>query len=273
MSSFIRKYCAVVPMVLAVAFMSFSTNVRAQAETATPCGRAGNPRLPELLKKGSIGALPWWGGVHMGGDICDWSSSHLGATGKPPVKPIPTANMDEDEAEYASWRALENWSCMYTALSAMDGDTSTAWCEGKKDEGVGEVLVVKVDTTKPVRIWSGLGASDHLYKANNRARKIRIWALQARQARKEIGQYETGLVFEDITVVGSHEVTLKDLNGWQPLPLPPRRGLAFRSVIENGKPAVDHKDSTFLAVEILSVYRGTKYNDTCISEIGIEQGK
>ncbi len=244
MSSFIRKYCAVVPIVLAVAFMSLSTNGRAQAEMESPCGRAGNPRLPELLKKGSIGALTWWGGVHMGGDICDWSSSHLGRPAS-----LPSSQFHREHGRrrgrYASWRALENWSCMYTALSAMDGDTSTAWCEGKKDEGVGEILVVKVDTTKPVRIWSGLGVSDHLYKANNRARKIRIWALQARQARKEIGQYETGLVFEDITVVGSHEVTLKDLNGWQPLPLPPRRGLAFRSVIETGKRPLIKKTAPF----------------------------
>ncbi|MCU0844656.1 MAG: hypothetical protein MUC76_06995 [Spirochaetes bacterium] len=268
-----KKHVAVLAVFIVMALVVLSVETPSRADRDYPCDRAGNTVLPALLKKGSIGELTWWGGVHMGSGICDWSSSHLRATGSPPARAVPAEGQDEDEADYEYYRALERWSCMYTALSAMDGSTATAWCEGKKDEGIGEILIVKVDTAKPVRIWNGLGAGDSLYRANNRAQKIRVWALQARQARKEIGQYETGLVFTDITVVGSHEITLKDFNGWQSLPLPPRKRLAFQSVIEKGEPAVKYEDSMFLAIEILSVYRGAKYNDTCISEIGNGEAK
>ncbi len=262
------KRISFLSVLIAISLVCFSSEACPQVSMTSPCDKPGNAELPSLLKKGSIGELTWWGDGHFGSYICDWSSSHLKATGKAPVRAVPADGRDEDDVEYEYWRAVGSWSCMYSAVSAMDGNTGTAWCEGKKDEGIGEILIVKTDTTKPVRIWNGLGASDSLYKANNRVQRARIWVLQAKQARQEIGQYDIGIAYEDITVLGSHEITIKDRNGWQPLPLPPHKRLAFKSVSRSVEPEVKPEDSTFLAIEILSVYKGAKYNDTCISEIG-----
>ncbi|HSV96501.1 MAG TPA: hypothetical protein VLM75_06135 [Spirochaetota bacterium] len=267
MGAFVKKHLSIFSLLVAASF------VLATLDTASPGEKAGNARLPSLLKKGYIGELTWWEGKNIGEYSRNWSTSHLKATGTGPAKPVPTADQDPDDVEREYYRDLENWECMYSAWSAMDGNYKTAWCEGKQDEGIGEILIVKADTRKPVQIWNGLGASDSLYKANNRAQKIRVWALQAGKAQKAIGQYDIGIAYEDITVVGSHEITLKDLNGWQPLPLPARRRPAFQSVIENGQPALKYEGSTFLAIEILSVYKGTKYNYTCISEINADKGK
>lgn len=273
MSAFIRKNRIHTAAIIAATLFFIAPHTGIRTATGQPDDTTGNAVLADTLKKGSIGELTWWGGTPFADDICKWSSSHLGATGRPPAKPVPVAGQDDDEAGYEYYRKYEAWSCMYSALGAMDGDTATAWSEGKKDEGIGEILIVRVDTTKPVRIWNGLGASENLFRANNRVEKARVWALQAKRVRREIGQYEIGTVFQDITAVGSHEIILRDLNGWQPLPLPARKKLSFESEMADGKPVVSLADATFIAVEILSVYRGSKYNDTCISEIGADAGK
>lgn len=270
MKNIIMKHFVLPSLIAAATLILVRGNVQSQVYTASLCEKAGNADLPSLIKKGSIGELTWFGNMHIGSYVCDWSTSYLKATGKGPVPPAGTGDGDADDASYDYELAREKWSCMYSAWGAMDGSTATAWCEGKKDEGIGEILIVKADVSKPVRIWNGLGASETLYRANNRPQKIRVTVLQAKRASMVIGQYTEGIEYSDITALGSHEITLKDLNGWQPLPVPPHERLAFKSISEHGEPAVKNEDSTFIAVEILSVYKGTKYNDTCISEIGGE---
>lgn len=263
-----KKHLILPVLIIAVSILLLQGEINSQIYEASLCTNEGNPNLPSLLKKGTIGELNWWGGMHIGSYICDWSTSYLKATGTGPKMPVVKGDADPDDAMHGYQLARELWSCEYSAYSAMDGNTGTAWCEGKKDDGIGEILIVRADISKPVYIWNGLGASDSLYKANNRAQKIRLTVLQAKQASMIIGQYTEGIAYKDITVLGSHEITLKDLNGWQPLPLPSHKRLAFHSISQHGEPVVKDENSTFIAVEILSVYKGTKYNDTCISEIG-----
>jgi hypothetical protein len=56
------------------------------------------------------------------------------------------------------------------------------------------------------------------------------------------------------------------------LPLPALKNLPFESEMIDGKPAVSPEKARFVAIEILSVYRGSRHNDTCISEIGAVTG-
>ena len=62
------------------------------------------------------------------------------------------------------------------------------------------------------------------------------------------------------------KLTLKDINDWQPLDLG-----EYNEVDEWYYKKLDsyelQESNTFLAVQILSVYPGTKYKDTLISEI------
>ena len=242
-----------------------------QIYSASKCERHGNPALADMLHSGKIDKLSWMGKWHLGLYVCDWCTSFLPASGRGP-KPLP-ANL-EDLPDWETMASdhemeLEKWHGMYSPWSAMDSDSKTAWCEGRKDNGTGEVLLVKADTSKPVRIWAGLGASADLHRKNSRPEKVKVYVLQASKAYVNIGQYADGIEYQDIKVLASGEVILKDLNGYQPLPLPKHsRSSSVINTSSYGAPPVKIEDTTFVALEILSVYPGTKYSDTCISEAG-----
>jgi len=227
----------------AIASVAFS-----QYDYKLPSGKP-NPQLKEKLKKGKVGSLFFRNGND--GTYEEWASSTRRAEGKPPKvrrEAIEDPSIDDGESLFA----YVGWLCMYSAYSAMDGNPKTAWVEGVAGDGIGEVVIVKVNTRRPVRIWAGYGKSETTFKNNNRPKKVRVYVLEGRHDWG--GSTELADLFTDIRVVGKHEVILKDLNGYQPLNLP-------KHTISNKKAI------TFVAVEILSVYSGTKYKDTCISEI------
>jgi len=262
-----KRYLMLSVLITAVSLLLIQGGFYSQTYDTSLHAEEGNPSLSSMLKKGIISELSTFGSQHIG-TYTQWSTSYLKATGKAPEKPAVTGDKDPEEIDYEYDQVFDRWSSMYNAYSAMDGNPATAWCEGKEDEGIGEILIVKADILNPVYIWNGLGKNNNLYFANNRAKKIRLTVLQAKKASKLIGQFNIGITYNDITVLGSHDITLKDHNGWQPLPIPTHKRLSTQSIIDNKEQIVKTEDTTFIAVEILSVYKGTKYNDTCISEIG-----
>jgi hypothetical protein len=176
-----------------------------------------------------------------------WCSSYLAPEGSKPKK---TDDMDEELRAYE--QAVDEWSCMYSPQRAQDGNPATAWCEGAADNGLGETLVARVDATRPVRIWAGFGQSADYFQKNARPRKIQVSVLVAERSAAN----QRGTTFLNLKVRAQSELELKDLNGWQPLALPPVR--------------LEENDGglSFVAIKILSVYPGSKYKDTLISEIG-----
>lgn len=65
----------------------------------------------------------------------------------------------------------------YHAARAFDGSLRTAWCEGKKGDGVNETLTLvlheEVSLTK-VEVAMGFWKSKKLFKANNRPTKLQV---------------------------------------------------------------------------------------------------
>ena len=102
MSAFIRKNRLRTAAIIAATLFFIAPHTGIRTATGHPDDTTGNAVLAESLKKGSIGELTWWGGTPVADDIGKWSSSHLGATGKPPAKPVPVAGQDEDEAGYST---------------------------------------------------------------------------------------------------------------------------------------------------------------------------
>ncbi len=221
----------------------------AQRYEGTPC-RAGDPSLKKKILSGTVGDLAE--PMSPNGLFDEWSTSMLRPDGKPPESP-GRCGKDRSMGPCEKYLALyHGWSCMYGAGSAMDHRPSTAWAEGADGDGIGEIVMVKVDITRPVRIWAGFGRSEKLFRANNRPRRVAVYALEGFG-----GSGKLMFLFDTIRVIGKHEAELKDVNGYQGLPLP-----AFRL-----SPDTRGDRHTFVAVEILSVYRGDTYRDTCISEI------
>ena len=193
-----------------------------------------------------------------------FTTSYLISAATPPISALPPrqANLDAwFDALTAYQKSLPPASdiaaaaaeakCEYAPRSAWDGDPKTAWVAGGGRDGIGEVLIAP-KTADRLEIWAGYGKSGALFKANNRPKEVRIYLIAgtAKQTDEEMESEAT--TYSDLRVLGARTATLDDLNGYQPLPLP------------NASKAAG---TQFVAVEILSVYRGTKYHDTAISEI------
>ena len=124
----------------------------------------------------------------------------------------------------------------YKAEFANDLSYKTAWVEGKNDEGIGEYLEYYFKNDSPriteVIISNGYMESEETWKNNNRVKKLKL--------------YVNGVPFGILN--------LKDSRTDQ-----------YFSVGTLGH----NKNGTdlILKFEILEVYKGSKYNDTAITEI------
>jgi len=127
----------------------------------------------------------------------------------------------------------------YHAFYALDGVPATAWVEGKEGDGVGETLhfdVSKVTNAKRARltIHAGYHKSKALWDANGRPSKVRVRLLTAAGG-----------------AVVAKEFDLKDEMKAQELVLDLPQAKSFEAV----------------ELTILAVTKGTKYADTCISDV------
>lgn len=121
----------------------------------------------------------------------------------------------------------------YKAENLVDGNTTTAWVEGADGAGIGEWVKFGFDTPKnikAIKILAGYAKTEKVYMTNNRVKKLKI-------------------IFSD----ERYQIAdLKDVNNFQ------------RILIDRDSP------TKFIKLEILEVYKGSKFNDTCISEIDFE---
>jgi hypothetical protein len=221
----------------------------------------GNPLLKKISQGFVLKDLCTGAGIHNDA----WSSSFLQPEGKPPVKPAPTGDEDADmEAEYVYLAEYARWTCMYAPERLRDGDPATPWVEGVKGPGIGEVVVAYLPSLTTIGILNGFQKSADLYAKNTRPRKVKIWLLAAeRMDVSECAEY-----YFNVKTIGSIEAELKDAMGWQKLPLPVPPG----NIPKTKTAGVSEQDSEvkwFVALQILSVYPGTKWEDCCISEIGV----
>jgi len=216
-----------------------------------PC-KSGNTNLKSLFKGDTLKNLL----VHdcRGSGLHDLSSSFLKPEGTPPKINEDPDGGAPDDAEYV------NWTCKYSMGNISDGNPKTAWVEGVDGPGIGEVIVVPcLDLTKPVKIWAGYGKSAASYSSNNRPQKIRVVIIKA----ELYGAPQNGYIYENLTIISEKVVSLEDKNNYQSLFVPEYEPESYFSVRFDSQ--TDYK--YFLGIEILSVFPGSKYNDTCISEI------
>lgn len=213
---------------------------------------AGNPSL-RGLELGDVLS------VELGWDDGDWqdgwTSSALVAEGEPPATregPYESPS-DEWEAVYP----LIDWSMMYAPKRLIDGDTATPWVEGAAGQGVGEVVMIPFADQPSANLWNGYQKSERLFLRNGRVKDARLILLHGHVMP---GQFRS--IFSGLEVVGVSALRLRDVMGPQEIILPEHADLPEYD--DEGLPM-----ATVLAIEILSVYPGTHYQDTCISEIDL----
>lgn len=134
----------------------------------------------------------------------------------------------------------------YNAWNVNDNNPNTAWVEGKAVSGIGETLEMiiapkyyggKMDGTykvKKIGIMNGINSSKELFNANNRVKKIKIFYADF------LSNFQN-----------EYETTLTDIMGMQYVYLPETVNISI------------------VSFQIQDVYKGSTYDDTCISEIQI----
>lgn len=139
---------------------------------------------------------------------------------------------------------LQDGSRKYEAKSLRTLDIRKSWCEGKKDDGVGEWIEARLaeplSTTEVtaiiVKVLPGIVASDRLFQANNRPAIVRV-------------------------VVYGDDVSAEHV--WRLLDQPSVQGVR---VDIQGQ---DHGRVRGVKIRIEDVYKGSKYRDTCITELQV----
>jgi len=173
----------------------------------------------------------------------------------------------------------------YEITKINDGDYSTAWVEGKPDDGINEWVIIpvtdeedddwnracdkysagKIDKfTVELLVNNGYQASEELYKKNNRVKdaKVSIYAVP----------YTMGMNSARLTanpdLVCEKTVTFSDEIIFNPIYINSSSFEFSFELPEKYKTNDDYRFYEFyLKIEIKSVYKGTKYSDTCISEM------
>ena len=124
----------------------------------------------------------------------------------------------------------------YAAREANDLNYKTAWVEGRKDEGIGEYLDYYFKNRSPritsVIISNGYIKTDEAWSNNNRVKKLKMYVNGQPFAMLNLEDSRSDQVFET-------------------------------GIVEHNPDGTD----LVLRFEIVEVYKGSKYNDTAITEI------
>ena len=159
-----------------------------------------------------------------------------------------------------------------------EDDTSTAWVEGVAGDGIGEWVIVPVKprnddvaerlANREIRypltvrlfVCNGYQQSVDLYQKNNRVKeaKISIYA-----AAMSFGQ-DDAFLLRNPEVVCEETITLNDDIEVNPICFNTTSAYFTFELPEKYR---NEMCELYLRLEIRSVYKGTKYSDTCISNM------
>jgi len=161
----------------------------------------------------------------------------------------------------------------YNARKIFDRNFSTCWAEGSKGFGQGEWVIFR--SIAVFWLYNGMWRSKALFYANNRVRKMkisfyRVYARDYSTHNPITMKFDTTrTVFTNVYLISETVVKLPD--GMYPIEIDKvSEPIPFEISPDNKNLPFEKWANTsnlFCRLEILDVYRGSKYNDTCISEI------
>ncbi|MEA2082015.1 MAG: hypothetical protein U9O97_04690 [Elusimicrobiota bacterium] len=192
---------------------------------------------------------------------------------------------DDDERLYLSSSELENRGPYvrgpYGARNLFDGNIKTCWSEGAKSDGIGESICVALEKeTKNIILQNGYAKNTEVFIANNRVKEAELSILAGINIPGEVT--ETGVLFNTLQYKKTKTIILEDSPEPQTIAFPFKwrslvkfRTAAIRSFRKlHRKKLTGIKQSPqavlILQLKILSIYKGTKYDDTCITSISFQ---
>jgi len=137
----------------------------------------------------------------------------------------------------------------YDGRKTFDENLQTAWVEGKEGDGIGESISYKFENNSPrvtqIYINNGYVKSDKIWLANNRVKELEVL----------------------VNNIPYAMLSLDDTWQKQMFQLPDSLGRFESKYLTEDNPNGELRKSWTLTFRIVSVYPGTKYQDTAISEI------
>ena len=152
----------------------------------------------------------------------------------------------------------------YGIASALDGSLSTSWAEGEKGPGTSINIVtfheVKEFGNDYLYVFPGWGGSAGTWRKNNRVESAKIQVIG-------LNKYTVtgGADWTFLRTTETIEVTFADEYAYQGFPI-------GRYLFEQYDFFAGGIDLYIVVLEIKSVYPGSSWNDTCISEITVTEG-
>ncbi|MGC9472001.1 MAG: NADase-type glycan-binding domain-containing protein [Bacteroidales bacterium] len=177
----------------------------------------------------------------------------------------------------------------YGAHHLMDQDFSTAWSEGVEGPGPGEYVYLAVGKVFPERLYiaNGYQKSPAVFEANNRVKTMHIRLYAGFMIPGEATEVET--VARVRPFLQTHVISLADQTGVQEFILPFNKEEATAFVKECRKDFLSEFASELEALaafappeevqpeftwivqlEIKEIYPGSRWDDTCLSEVWTE---
>jgi hypothetical protein len=160
----------------------------------------------------------------------------------------------------------------YGVQNLFDGNYKTAWVEGIKGYGIGEAVYLSIPHNyKIINIFNGFGKSLTLYKNNSRAKRLKLTCYAGINPEGHVT--EIAELYKSKMFPKEYYIYLEDKFAVQSFPFP----FSGKELKEfQDKFVVEYKKTssvpiaavkTILKIAIADVYKGAKYEDTCISEI------
>lgn len=181
---------------------------------------------------------------------------------------------------YAASSELEKPASMmdfgrYSPHNLFDHDSATAWVEGEKGPGIGSYILIGIrhGVKKYILLYNGYQQSESLFYKNNRVKELKL-SLHIGFILPEEDGGQFGLQADTVPFGKDAFLSVKDAMGVQrfKLPFDLTKIHTFRKTERNrylkahpGNNKV--QDFIFIKFEILSVYKGNRWDDTCIAGI------
>ena len=175
----------------------------------------------------------------------DFGGWFMAQTSEAPVKSV-MATSELVEAQYEG-------RYLYPPINILDGDFDSTWCEADENgSGIGESLTVEFwepVSFDEIQIVNGFASKDY-YEKNNRVKSILLTQTASTMVPMKKADETTGGKMRTMNHFQQKEYTLQD-------------GVADWQSIKFDLP----QTAQIIKLEILDIYKGEKYDDTCLDDI------
>jgi len=151
----------------------------------------------------------------------------------------------------------------YGSVNLGDNNPETCWAEGSEGNGAGEYIwMIIPKNTSQLNFRNGFQKSETTFMGNNRVKEITVYLYPLHQPQGYVTETHTGFFIGE--PLYSQTVFLDDISGMQELNLDINWNEINSKLIYN---EVFEEERFVLKIEITAVYKGNKWDDTCISDI------